>query len=36
VGERLIQAHDLAARVVQHRGAILPDRELVHLANRQG
>jgi 2-dehydro-3-deoxygluconokinase len=36
VGERLIQAHDLAARVVQHRGAILPDRELVHLANKQG
>jgi 2-dehydro-3-deoxygluconokinase len=36
VGERLMQAHDLAARVVQHRGAILPDRELVHLANRQG
>ena len=36
VGERLIQAHDLAARVVQHRGAILPDGELVRLANRQG
>ncbi len=35
VGERLIQAHDLAARVVQHRGAILPDGELVRLANRR-
>jgi len=36
VGERLIQAHNLAARVVQHRGAILPDSELVRLANRTG
>jgi 2-dehydro-3-deoxygluconokinase len=36
VGDRLIQAHDLAAQVVQHRGAILPDAELVRLANRQG
>jgi len=36
VGERLIQAHNLAARVVQHRGAILPDSELVRLANRKG
>jgi 2-dehydro-3-deoxygluconokinase len=34
VGERLIQAHDLAAQVVQHRGAILPDTELVRLVKR--
>ena len=31
VGERLIQAHDLAAQVVQHRGAILPDTVLADL-----
>ena len=33
-GERLIQAHDLAAQVVQHRGAILPDTVLANLLKR--
>jgi len=34
--ERLIKAHDLARRVVQHHGAILPDVELRKLTDEQG